>query len=129
METRKHSKQTEVPKRSGLRLLSLIMMVLAILLSGTTMNAQTGGKITVSGIVTDDTGETLIGASVAQKGTTNASMTGINGEYQLTVPSDAILVVTYVGFNPKEVQVNGRTKLDIVIAEDAKLLDEVVVQP
>lgn len=127
METRKHSKQTKVPKRSGLRLLSLIMMVLAILLSGTTMNAQTGGKITVSGIVTDDTGETLIGASVAQKGTTNASMTGINGEYQLTVPSDATLVVTYVGFNPKEVQVNGRTKLDIVVAEDAKLLDEVVV--
>lgn len=127
MENGKHIKQTEVPKRSGFRLLSPIMMVLIMLLSGMTMKAQTGGNITVSGIVTDGSGETLIGASVVQKGTTNASMTGLDGDYKLTVPSNATLVVTYVGFNPKEVQVNGKTKLDIVVSEDTKLLDEVVV--
>lgn len=127
MENGKHITQTEVPKRSGLRLLSPIMMVLIMLLSGMTMKAQTGGNITVSGIVKDGSGETLIGASVVQKGTTNASMTGIDGDYKLTVPSDATLVVTYVGFNPKEVQVNGKTKLDIVVSEDTKLLDEVVI--
>lgn len=127
MENSKHFKQTEVPKRSRLRLLSPIMMVLVMLLSGMTMRAQTGGKITVTGIVTDATGEPLIGASVVQKGTTNASMTGIDGDYHLTAPSDATLVVTYIGFNPKEVQVNGKTKIDIVVSEDTKLLDEVVV--
>lgn len=127
MENSKHIKQTKVPKRRGLSLLYPITMVLVMLLSGMTLNAQTGGKITVSGIVTDATGETLIGASVVQKGTTNASMTGLDGDYKLTVPSDATLVVTYVGFNPQEIQVNGRTKIDIIVSENTKLLDEVVV--
>ncbi|PXV65424.1 TonB-linked SusC/RagA family outer membrane protein [Dysgonomonas alginatilytica] len=127
MENSKHIRQTKVPKRRRLGLLSPITMVLIMLLSGMTVKAQTGEKITVSGIVTDGNGETLIGASVVQKGTTNASMTGLDGDYKLTVPSNATLVVTYVGFNPKEVQVGGRTKLDIVVSEDTKLLDEVVV--
>lgn len=127
MKNSKHIKQTKVPKRRSLRLLSPIMMVLILLLSGVTVKAQSGGKITVSGIITDSQGETLIGASVVEKGTTNASMTGLDGDYQITVPSNATLVVTYVGFNPKEVQVNGKTKLDIIVSEDTKLLDEVVV--
>lgn len=126
MENCKHVENTKVPKKR-LNLLFSTMMVLAMILSAMTIQAQTGGKITVSGIVSDANGEVLIGASVVQKGTTNASMTGISGEYQLTVPSNATLVVTYVGFNPKEIQVGGRTKLDIIVSEDTKLLDEVVV--
>lgn len=127
MKSGKQIKQTKVPKKGRFNLLSPIMMVLIVLLSGTTMRAQTGGKITVSGIVTDAKGETLIGASVAEKGTTNASMTGLDGDYKLTVPANATLVVTYVGFNQKEVPVNGRTSIDIIVSEDAKVLNEVVV--
>ncbi len=127
MENNKHFKQAEVPKGRSPRFLASIMLVLVVLLSCMTMQAQTGGKITVSGVVTDAKGETLIGASVVQKGTTNSTMTGLNGDYQLTVPSNAVLVVTYVGFNPQEVQVNNKAKLNIVVTEDTKLLNEVVV--
>jgi len=126
MENGKLTKLSRVPKR-GLAFLSKMGITLAMFLFCAAINAQTGDKITVSGVVTDASGETLIGASVAEKGTTNAVMTGMNGDYTLTVSPNATLVVTYVGFNPKEVQVNGQTKVDIVVSEDTKLLDEVVV--
>lgn len=126
MENVNQIKQSKIPKE-GLAFLSKIGMVLVMLLSCVTLYAQTGGKIKISGVVTDPSGETLIGASVAEKGTTNASMTGIDGDYTLTVPANATLVVTYVGFDPKEVAVNGQTKIDIILSEDTKLLDEVVV--
>ncbi|MDL2214929.1 SusC/RagA family TonB-linked outer membrane protein [Dysgonomonas sp. OttesenSCG-928-M03] len=128
MENGKQIKQSKVPKMRGIAFLSKISMALIMFLfCATTLSAQTGNKIKVSGIVSDASGETLIGASVAEKGTTNAVMTGIDGDYTLTVPSNAILVVTYVGYTPKEIAVNGQTTLDIVVAENTELLDEVVV--
>ncbi|MEN9919515.1 MAG: hypothetical protein RL662_1951 [Bacteroidota bacterium] len=117
----------KVPRMANLTLWSKISAAFVMLLFSISMYAQTGAKITVSGIVTDAAGETLIGASVAEKGTTNATMTGIDGDYILTVPANAILEVTYVGFNQKQVPVKGQTKLNIVVSEDTKLLEEVVV--
>ncbi|MDU1904430.1 MAG: SusC/RagA family TonB-linked outer membrane protein [Dysgonomonas sp.] len=122
-----HVKQSKVPKLRELAFLSKICLALTMFLFCSVLYAQTGGKITVSGVVTDQSGETLIGASVAEKGTTNAVMTGLDGDYKLIVSPNAILVVTYVGFDPKEVQVNGQTTLNIVVSEDTQLLDEVVV--
>lgn len=84
-------------------------------------------EITVSGTITDTTGEPLIGAAVFQKGTTNGCNTDLDGHYQVKVPSDAILMVSYVGYQPSETKVEGRTHIDIVLSEDSELLEEVVV--
>ncbi len=108
--------------RFSLRISMLFMALFACSL----LSAQTE-RITVKGIVTDNTGEALIGASVTQKGTTNGTMTGMDGDYSLSVPGNATLVITYVGFTTQEVQVGGKTSLNIKLNEDSRALDEVVV--
>lgn len=90
-------------------------------------NAYAQNKITVKGVVTDGNGEPLIGATVAEKGTTNAMMTGIDGDYTLSVLPNGTLTVTYIGFHPQEVAVNGQTSINVTLVEDSKILDEVVV--
>jgi TonB-linked SusC/RagA family outer membrane protein len=89
--------------------------------------AQQSQKITVKGVAIDATGEPLIGASVSEKGTTNGIMTGVDGDYTLTVPANATLVITYVGYLPQEIALNGQTSIDFVLKEDSQMLDEVVV--
>ena len=84
-------------------------------------------QISIKGIVTDQTGETVIGASVVEKGTTNGTITGIDGDFTLTVPANGTISISYVGYKPQEIQVNGRAQLQIVLEEDNELLDEVVV--
>lgn len=112
---------------SCMKILCGIFIFALCLFPANMVYSQSGGKIQVKGIVADNTGEPLIGASVSEKGTTNAVMTGLDGDYMLTVPTDAILVVTYVGFNTKEIPVGGKNILDVVLEDDTKLLDEVVV--
>ncbi len=81
----------------------------------------------VNGIVTDGT-EPIIGASIMVKGTTKGTMTNIDGKFSLAnVPADAILQVSYVGFDTQEVPVSGKSDLEIVLKESNNLLDEVVV--
>ena len=84
-------------------------------------------KILVRGVVTDASGESIIGANVIQKGTTNGTITDIDGNFTLSVPSQSVLEVTYTGYIPQNVNVNGKTLLNIQMHEDAKMLDEVVV--
>ena len=84
-------------------------------------------KILVKGVVTDASGESIIGANVIQKGTTNGTITDIDGNFTLSVPSQSVLEVTYTGYIPQNVNVNGKTLLNIQMHEDAKMLDEVVV--
>lgn len=84
-------------------------------------------KITVKGIALDEAGEPLIGASVSEKGTTNGTMTGVDGDYSLTVPANATLVVTFVGYLSQEIPLNGQKTVDFTLKEDSKMLDEVVV--
>ena len=83
--------------------------------------------IKVQGVVKDERGETVIGASVMQKGTTNGAVTDIDGNFSLTVPSKATLVVSYIGFTTQEIAVGGRTQLEITLKEDDQTLNEVVV--
>ncbi|MFA6701346.1 MAG: TonB-dependent receptor plug domain-containing protein [Dysgonamonadaceae bacterium] len=86
-------------------------------------------NITVSGTVTDDTGMTVIGAAVIVAG--NASMgtiTDIDGKYTLNnVPSNGSLQFSYVGLVTQTIPVNGKTTIDVIMATDAKMLQEVVV--
>lgn len=84
-------------------------------------------KVTVTGTVTDQTGEALIGASVMEKGTTNGTSTDMDGNFQLTVNPGATLVFSYVGYNPVEEALNGRTHVNVVMSENATQLQDVVV--
>ena len=84
-------------------------------------------QIAVQGVVKDQTGETVIGASVMEKGTTNGTITDIDGRFSLKVSSKSVLTISYVGYKSKEIPVNGQTKIQVVLSEDNEMLDEVVV--
>ena len=85
-------------------------------------------KITVKGKIVDDKGEPLVGATVQQKGTTVGAITDFNGNFSLSVPSDASLVVSYVGCLPQEIFVGGKSDFGIItLASDVKELEQVVV--
>ena len=82
-------------------------------------------NITVKGHVKDDLGEDVIGATVLQKGTNNGCTTDISGNFTLSVPRNATLVISYIGFTTQEVK--AAAQLNITLKEDAKLLNETVV--
>jgi len=84
-------------------------------------------QLTVSGVVSDDLGP-LAGASIVVKGTTIGTTTDFNGNYSLEVPdSNAVLVVSYIGYSTTEVTVNGRAIVNVTLKEDAQSLQEVVI--
>ena len=80
----------------------------------------------VTGTVMDNTGMPLIGVSVVEKGTTNGSVTDIDGKYTVNVEKGKTLVFSYIGYVTQEVEVQSNT-INITLSEDAQLLDEVVV--
>ena len=86
-----------------------------------------GQNITVKGVVKDATGQTVIGASVVQKGTTNGTISDFDGNFTLTVPSDAVLTISFVGYKTQEIPVAGKTSLEVTLSEDAQMLDNVIV--
>ena len=101
-----------------------LALALLCLVSAWSLSAQT----TVRGVVTDETGEPLIGAGVVVEGTTIGTITGIDGDYTLTVPADAVnLVFSFIGLSDQTVAIGGRTVIDVVLKEDSTFLDEVVV--
>lgn len=81
----------------------------------------------VKGTVTDEQGEPLIGASIAIKGTSQGVITDFNGQFSIDASRNAALIVSYVGYRSEEVQVKGQSNLKIVLKEDSKIIDEVVV--
>ena len=84
-------------------------------------------QLTVKGVVKDATGESIIGASVLVKGTTNGTITDFDGNFILTnVPNDAIIEITFVGYLPQSMKVTS-TPLNVILKEDTQTLDEVVV--
>ncbi|HRF41642.1 MAG TPA: carboxypeptidase-like regulatory domain-containing protein, partial [Saprospiraceae bacterium] len=85
-------------------------------------------QVTVTGKVTDDKGEALIGANILVKNSTNGTITDIDGSYELKVPDAFVtLVVSYTGYTTQEFPLKGQTKLDVVLLEQATLISEVVV--
>ena len=83
--------------------------------------------IKVQGIVKDETGEAVIGATVMQKGTSNGTVTDIDGNFSVTVPANATLAVSYIGFSTQEIPVEGKTDFTIVMKDESHALNEVVV--
>ena len=84
-------------------------------------------NITVKGIVKDNLGESVIGANVTEKGTTNGMITDLDGNFSLTVQKNATLVISYIGYVTEEIAIKGNTNLNIILKEDSKALEEVVV--
>ena len=95
------------------------------LILGATLWAQ---ERTVTGTVTDsETGESVPGANVVVKGTTNGTITDFDGKYQISVGQDAVLMFTFVGYNPTEVAVGNRSVVNVGLELDVEELAEVVV--
>ena len=84
-------------------------------------------KKTITGVVTDDLGEPIIGANVIEKGTTNGIITDIDGKFTLEVAPGAVVQVSYIGYNTQEVKVGNQSTLAIQLVEDTQALSEVVV--
>ncbi|MCR4033785.1 MULTISPECIES: SusC/RagA family TonB-linked outer membrane protein [Flavobacterium] len=84
-------------------------------------------KITVKGIVTDTQNLPMPGATVSEKGTKNATVTSMDGDYQIKVKPNAVLVFSFIGTKSKEEQVNNRTQINTKLIDDTNNLDEVVV--
>ena len=82
---------------------------------------------TVSGVITDESGEGLPGASVVEKGTVNGTVTDIDGAYTLEVSDQSTLIISFVGYVTENIEVSDRSVIDIQMTPDLEALDEVVV--
>jgi TonB-linked SusC/RagA family outer membrane protein len=82
---------------------------------------------TVTGTVTDNNGEPIIGANVIIRGTTNGTITGYDGQYTIGVPGDAVLVISYIGYHPQEIAVGNQSVVNVTLSEDSQALNEIVV--
>lgn len=91
-------------------------------------SGQTGKSVQITGIVSDSKGEPIIGAFVQEVGNlSNGTTTGLDGDFTITASSNSVLQAIYLGFETTVVDVNGREHLKIVMKDDSKMLDEVVV--
>lgn len=83
-------------------------------------------KQLVSGIIKDNNGETIIGASIKEKGTKNGTVTDVDGKFSMEVAPGAMLEISYIGYTTQTVRANGR-KINVTLSENATVMDEVVV--
>lgn len=110
-----------------MRILHKKLCLLMLLLISCHLNILAQDK-TVTGVVLDKTGETVIGASVLVKGTTNGTITDVDGNFTLkNVQEDAVLQVSFVGYKAQDVALKGQSNIKVTLEEDTEVLDEVVV--
>lgn len=108
----------------------LLFVIVSVQWAGASENGlqiSQQNKRTITGTVTDKSGEAIIGANIVEVGTTNGTVTDLNGHYTLAVLPDATLKISYIGYVEKTVKVGKSSTIDIVLAEDSKTLAEVVV--
>lgn len=104
--------------------LRAFLAVFVMLFFCVSANAQ---KLSLTGVVRDAvSGEPILGANILEKGTTNGTITNLDGEFSLTLSPNATLVVKYVGYQPQEIQVAGQKTIVVKLQEDAVVLGEVV---
>jgi len=101
----------------------LFTFMLALFATGAALFAQ----VRVTGVVKDDTGYGVIGASVMEKGTQNGAVTDLDGKYEIRVKAGATLVFSSIGYSTQEIAVGNRSVIDVLLELDTELLDEVVV--
>ena len=105
----------------------LILLVSGALTAAPAFAQKSGTKHTVTGKVTDQSGEPLIGATVLVTGTTNGASTNATGDYSIQVPEGASLTFQYIGYEAKTEKVGARTKVDVKLEQSKQTIDEVVV--
>jgi TonB-linked SusC/RagA family outer membrane protein len=102
--------------------------VLLLLLTGCTLTTALAQNLTVRGKITSETGDALPGVTVVLKGTSTGTVSDANGNYSLAnATQNGTLGISYVGYQPKDVPINGRSTINISLTPDAKALEEVVV--
>ena len=101
--------------------------ILLVLLALCTMGVQAFSQKAVSGMITDSKGDAIPGASVVVKGTTNGVISDLDGGYRVTAGSDATLVFSCIGYASQEVRVGSQSVINVTLADDSELLNEVVV--
>lgn len=89
--------------------------------------AQENGKKTITGTIKDVHGEAIIGANIIEKGTINGSVTDYDGNFTLVVSNNAVLHISYIGYLDQEIATQGKDNFNLILQEDTKTLDEVVV--
>ena len=110
------------------RLLPILMLLLCSACISTIYAQKVVNKRIITGIVTDETGEPLIGASVVAVGKTqNGTITTLSGKFSLNISDEKVLKLSYIGYITKEVKIENQSQLRITLYEDRKNLDEVVV--
>lgn len=108
--------------------MSKIIKKSLLLLAGLFLTVSGYAQNSVSGRVTDENGESLIGASVMIAGTSSGTVTDIEGNYTVAnVPKNGTLRVSYIGYKSEDVAVGGRTRIDVTLKPDNALLDEAIV--
>ena len=85
------------------------------------------GNVKVTGVVTDNTGETVIGATVRVKGVQGGTVTDLDGKFTISAPAGGVLVVSYLGYKTQEVTVPANGRLSIVLQPESRQIEEVVV--
>lgn len=103
---------------------------MSVYASGAKLNTfmeQQQAKVTIQGKVIDSKGEPLIGVSVTVKGTTNGTLTDIDGEYSISTTANATLTFTYVGYKPQSIAIGNQKTINVTMIEDAQMMSEVVV--
>lgn len=113
-------------KRIPERWMICLLVSLCLSVMAEQIHAQSG-PVRVTGKVLDVTGESIIGANITVKGTSNGTITDIDGNFNLNAPIGSTLVFNYVGFRPVEMRVNDQKPLVVTLEEDSQILDEVVV--
>lgn len=101
----------------------LIYLIFALLCS-INLVAQ---KMEVTGKVIDGISNPIIGASVLEKGTTNGTVSDINGNFTLSVEKNSILSISYIGYLTREIEITEGGSLEVVLQEDTEVLDEVII--
>ena len=95
---------------------------------GDLIKEQSEDQEQVTGTVIDaETGTPIPGATVFEKGSTNGTTTDFDGNYSISVSSDAVLSFSYIGFQTQEIPVNGQTEVNATLSQDVTALDEIVV--
>jgi TonB-linked SusC/RagA family outer membrane protein len=111
---------------SNYKIRSIFQYLLILGLAFVTSFSYAQGK-KIKGVVLDDNGLELPGVSILEKGTTNGTVTSINGKFELSVGKNAVIVASFIGFESQEITVGNQTDFKIVMAPDVQQLDQVVV--
>lgn len=111
-------------RKNHVKKLSWSILILLLSFLSMPMAAQ---QASISGKVTDSNGESLTGVSVYVKGSTNGTITDLDGKYSIAVPANSkLLIISYIGFQTQEIEIGNKKQINVTLTEETQLLEEVV---